>query len=132
MTAISERPRVIVSRARDVLADSGRCLRNARVLVVGVTYKPGVCDVRESPALAIIEMIAAEGAHVSYTDPYVDAVEIDGVGVLTHQPLAAEERWDLVIVHTNHPDVDHSWLADQQTVLDTTYRIAHLNDHLTP
>ena len=62
MTAIALRPRDIVSQARAMLAENGRATRGARVLVVGVTYKPEVADIRESPALEIIDELAAAGA----------------------------------------------------------------------
>jgi nucleotide sugar dehydrogenase len=131
MAAIAERPRDVVGRARDVLADAGHRLRDAKVLVLGVAYKPGVADVRESPALAIIDMLAAEGADVSFADPYVETLQTPSTGTLFHHPNAAEQPWDLVVVHTIHPGEDNSWLAGQPTVLDTTYRVGALADHVT-
>jgi UDP-N-acetyl-D-glucosamine dehydrogenase len=130
MTAIAARPRDVVTRARAVLADSGRALRGAKVLVLGVTYKPGVADVRESPALAIIDMLAAGGAEVAYSDPYVDTIETQATG-LRNVPTPEDEQWDVVVVHTLHPTQDHSWLAGQATVLDTTYRVTELEGRIT-
>jgi UDP-N-acetyl-D-glucosamine dehydrogenase len=124
MAAITARPRDVVEKARRVLGDSGHSLRGARILMVGVTYKPGVADVRESPALAIIDMLAAEGAHVAYTDPQVDMMQTQGAGRLSHVSHPAAEQWDLVVVHTVHPGQDYGWLSSQAAVLDTTYRLA--------
>jgi UDP-N-acetyl-D-glucosamine dehydrogenase len=124
MTAIAARPRDVVAKARRVLGDSGHPLRGARILMVGVTYKPGVADIRESPALAIIDMLAAEGAHVAYTDPQVDMIHTPAGGRLSHLSHPAEEQWDLVVVHTVHPGQDYGWLSSQPAVLDTTYRLA--------
>jgi len=93
---------------------------------MGVTYKPGVADVRESPALAIIDMLAAEGAHVSYTDPHVEMLHTPAADPLFHLPQPAEEQWDLVVVHTIHPGQDYGWLSGQPAVLDTTYRLAEV------
>ena len=126
MTAIAGRPRAIVSHAHRILADQNRPMRGARILVAGVSYKPGVADVRESPALAIIDMLAAEGAHVAYTDPYIETLQTSRAGRLFHiaDPLA--QVWDLVLVHTVHPNEDYSWLSDQRAVFDTTYRLADL------
>ena len=131
MAAIAERPRDVVGRARDVLADAGHRLRGARVLVLGVAYKPGVADVRESPALAIIDMLAAEGADVAFADPYVETLQTPSTGTLFHQSNIADQQWDLVVVHTIHPGEDNSWLANQPTVLDTTYRVGALAEHVT-
>lgn len=123
MTAIAGRPRVVAEHARRTLGDLGKPCSGARILVVGVTYKPGIADVRESPAIAIIEQLQEEGACVSYTDPYIDAVRTSHGEVLVHVPTPSATSWDLVLVHTVHPDVDHSWLSSQSTVLDSTYRL---------
>lgn len=123
MSAIASRPREVINQAWRLLAERGMSLRGARVLVVGVSYKPGLSDVRESPALAIIEMLAAEGAEVSYTDPHVAEIAALGVGRMQHYDSPEEERWDLIIAHTMHPGLDYDWLARQPVVLDTTYRL---------
>lgn len=126
MTAIAARPREVVTRARRVLADAGLPLSGARILVVGVTYKPGVADVRESPALAIIDMLAAEGADVAFTDPHVGMLQTATTGGLFHVSQPGDELWDLVLIHTIHRDTDYSWLEGQPIVLDTTYRAADM------
>lgn len=122
MTAIAGRPRRVVQRVRDLLAESGRSVSGARVLVVGVAYKPGVADLRESPALEIIEELTAEGAKVDFHDPLVASLRL---GAAVRESLAdpAAEAWDLVLVHTVHPGVDLGWLAGQPLVLDATYRL---------
>lgn len=126
MTAIAARPREVVAKARQILADHGTPLRGARILLVGVSYKPGTCDVRESPALAIIDMLTGEGAFVAYTDAYVEMVQTPAAGQLNHLPAPALEQWDLVVVHTVHPAFDHGWLRNQPLVLDTTYRLTEV------
>jgi UDP-N-acetyl-D-glucosamine dehydrogenase len=126
MTAIAGRPRAIVSHAHRILADQGRPMRAARILVVGASYKPGVADVRESPALAIIDMLAADGAHVAYTDPYIETLQTSRAGRLFHVADPGAQVWDLVLVHTVHPNQDYSWLSDQRAVFDATYRLADL------
>jgi UDP-N-acetyl-D-mannosaminuronate dehydrogenase len=74
MEGIAARPRAVVARAQEVLAEHCRPLRGSRVLVVGVTYKPGVADVRASPALEILAELAAAGAQVAYSDPMIEVV----------------------------------------------------------
>jgi UDP-N-acetyl-D-glucosamine dehydrogenase len=125
MTSIANRPGRVVSRSIEVLAAQGRSVKDAEVLVVGVAYKPGVSDVRESPALEFMARLRAAGARVSFTDDLVDSLHLGGeegeqlVGVAAPQST----HWDLVIVHTTHPDVDLEWLTGQPAVLDTTYRL---------
>lgn len=121
MTGISTRPRQVAALARQTLGDSGRPTAGANVLVLGVTYKPGVADLRESPALKIIDDLREAGASVAFWDPYVEEIRTaDGFLQRAEQPSA--QQWDLVIVHTNHPTDDYGWLADQKHVLDMTFR----------
>jgi UDP-N-acetyl-D-glucosamine dehydrogenase len=128
MNAIATRPREVINQAWRILAERAMSLRGARVLVVGVSYKPGLSDVRESPALAIIEMLVAEGADVSYADPYVAEITVPGVGRLEHHASAEEEQWDLIIAHTMHPGLHYDWLDRQPVVLDTTYRLDSVHE----
>ncbi|MFW0795301.1 nucleotide sugar dehydrogenase [Gordonia sp. CPCC 205515] len=129
MTAIAARPRDVITRARTMLGDGGRSLRGARVLIVGVAYKAGVADVRESPALAIIDMLTHEGAAVSYSDPLVETIRTEQ-GSLYHVARPQDSAWDLVVLHTLHPDQDLTWLTEQP-VLDTTFRASTLADRVT-
>lgn len=101
-------PAYVVSRAADVLNDHGaKALRGSRVCVVGAAYKPGVADVRESPAVAVIELLVAAGAEVDIVDPFVAEVDVDGESRRTvglESALAAEP--DLGVILTPQPGVD--------------------------
>jgi UDP-N-acetyl-D-glucosamine dehydrogenase len=125
MASIAARPHAVVSRAQEVLAEAGRALAGSRILVVGVAYKPGVADVRESPALEIIDEVARRGAEVAFADVMVESVwTASGPLLCMSDPESVD--WDLVIAHTLHPGVDHSWLSAAPNVLDATYRLPHL------
>jgi UDP-N-acetyl-D-glucosamine dehydrogenase len=128
MTAIAARPREVVAQARRILGDRGKSVRGARILIAGVSYKPGVSDVRESPAIPIIDMLASEGAHVAYTDSHIGTLQTPAAGRLSHLPSPGGHQWDLVVVHTVHPDQDYGWLSSQPAVLDTSYRLTDLPD----
>jgi UDP-N-acetyl-D-glucosamine dehydrogenase len=123
MTAIATRPRQVVRRVRELLGERGLATAGARVLVVGVAYKPGVADLRESPALEIIDELLADGASVRFTDPLVRTANLGGI---VQESVASPEsqRWDLVLVHTVHPGADLGWLSGLDNVLDATYRLA--------
>jgi nucleotide sugar dehydrogenase len=123
MTAIAARPRAVVRRAQEILAESSRALAGSRILVVGIAYKPGIADVRESPALQIIDELADRGASVAYTDVMVEKVMTIS-GPLARVPDPASGAWDLVIAHTLHPTADHSWMSGHALVLDATYRLS--------
>ena len=125
MTAIAGRPAEIVTRTTELLADRGIGLRGARVLVLGVTYKPGVDDVRESPAIEIVQHLLDRGALIDYSDSRVPELVLPDGRILRSVEDAAAEAWDLVIVHALHPGLDHSWLADQP-LLDPSGRANEL------
>ena len=122
MTLIAARPRKVVERVREMLADRGRSVRGARVLVVGVAYKPGVADLRESPALEIIEELDGLGAHVGFLDELAGDLRLRD-RVLSSEVAPQAGEWDLVLVHTTHPGVDLAWLDGHPAVLDATYRL---------
>jgi nucleotide sugar dehydrogenase len=105
-------PDYVVARIAELLEDAGRSLDGSRLLVVGVAYKGGVDDVRESPSLAVMARLVRAGADVAYHDPYVPAVELEGRRFAS-RPLdetTLAER-DLVAILTAHPDVDHALLV---------------------
>lgn len=125
MASIAARPRAVVTRAIEVLAETGRAVAGCRILVVGVAYKPAVADVRASPALQIIDELVARGAEVAFTDVMVDSV-LTASGPLVREVDPASQTWDLVIAHTLHPGVDNTWMVDMALILDTTYSLGHL------
>ncbi|HWX44468.1 MAG TPA: nucleotide sugar dehydrogenase [Solirubrobacteraceae bacterium] len=118
---VSGRPRHVAWRAHEALVALGRPLPDARVLVVGASYKPGVADTREAPALEIIARLRTEGARVDYHDPLVPALAVGGESLEGVNPVDPEE-YDLAILTTLHPEHDYEWLERCPAVLDCTYR----------
>ncbi len=98
-----------VAKAQRALNDAGRAIKGSRVLIVGVSYKPGVGDLRESPALKIIALLRELGADVRYHDPHVSAIaEFELSSAPLEQALADA---DLALIVTAHPSVDHALIA---------------------
>ena len=123
MASIAARPQRVVERAAELLSQrSGKGLRGARVLVLGVAYKPGVADVRESPALKLIELLREREALVEYHDPLVPVLERGGETMIT-VPDPRVRAYDLVIAHTLHPGTEYDFLDPAVPVLDCTYRL---------
>jgi UDP-N-acetyl-D-mannosaminuronate dehydrogenase len=87
-----------------------------------MSYKPGVSDIRESPALEVLRLLHDQGVEVAYHDPLVPTVDVgDGFSLIgVAQPQAQD--YDLTVVLTVHPRADLSWLQDGEHVLDCTYR----------
>ena len=110
-------PHFCVERVEEALNDVSKPLRGSRVLVLGVSYKAGVGDLRESPALKIIKLLRDLGADVVYHDPHVPAIAEHG---LESTPLNGEVSGaDIVCVVTAHPEVDYAKLVGEaQLVLD--------------
>jgi UDP-N-acetyl-D-glucosamine dehydrogenase len=102
-------PLFCVSRIQRALNDRERAVKGANVLIVGVAYKSGVADLRESPALKIIDRLRELGAEVSYHDPHVPELPDRG---LSSVPLAAAAAAaDVVAIVTAHPGLDYAELA---------------------
>jgi UDP-N-acetyl-D-glucosamine dehydrogenase len=98
-----------VAKVQRTLNDAGLPVKGARVAVLGVAYKPGVGDVRESPALKIISLLRELGADVRYHDSFVPVLSEEGLASL---PLdEALNGADLALIVTAQPDVDHDALA---------------------
>jgi UDP-N-acetyl-D-glucosamine dehydrogenase len=104
-----------VAKAQRALNDRGMSVKGARVAVIGVSYKPGTSDVRESPALKIMSLLRDLGAQVLYHDPHVPEL---GEFALASTPLErAAADADLAIIVTAHPTVDHQLLATRARLL---------------
>jgi UDP-N-acetyl-D-glucosamine dehydrogenase len=106
-----------VAKVQRALNDAGRSVKGARIAVLGVSYKPGVGDLRESPALKIMALLRELGADLLYHDPHVPSLpELS----LTSAPLRqALSEADLVVIVTAHPGVDHDLVARRaRLVLD--------------
>jgi UDP-N-acetyl-D-glucosamine dehydrogenase len=102
-------PTHCVQRIEQALNDRTKPIRGSKLVVLGVAYKGGVADIRESPALRIIELLTERGAALVYHDPYVSELTEFG---LTSQPLErALADADAVVLITAHPGIDHAAIA---------------------
>ena len=122
----SEMPAFWVRKVQDALNDRAIALKGAKVLVLGVAYKKDIDDMRESPALEIMDLLSQKGAAVSYHDPYCPEIMEDGhtpagaVGKsveLTDEVLSGA---DAVMIVTDHSDIDYQWVNRQAKVLVDT------------
>jgi UDP-N-acetyl-D-glucosamine dehydrogenase len=100
-----------VAKVERVLNDAGRPVKGSRIAVFGVSYKPGVGDVRESPALKILALLGALGADLVYHDPHVPALPDGNMESLGFDEALAGA--DLALIVTAHPSVDHDAIAER-------------------
>jgi UDP-N-acetyl-D-glucosamine dehydrogenase len=112
-------PEVVVARLAHALNDRERSIKGSRVLVAGVAYKRDIEDVRESPALDIIELLLERGAKVDYHDPHVPELAI-GKERLASVPLDGLGAWDAIVIATDHSAIDWARVCrDARLVVDT-------------
>ena len=111
-------PRYVVGRVQDLLNSEGKSIKGAKILVLGVAYKPNVSDIRESPALDVIGLLEEKGAQVDYYDPYVDELDEDGWSKTSVPDLKkALKSTDCAVVITDHADFDYPMIADTAALI---------------
>lgn len=108
-------PKEVAERVKNALEEDEK-----NILVIGLTYKKDVNDVRESPALKIFKTLLAENYNVCYHDPYIPSVVLDGN---IHQSIPLSEMtlnvFDLVLILTDHSGVDYELLSGAKKIIDT-------------
>jgi UDP-N-acetyl-D-glucosamine dehydrogenase len=130
-------PEFVVSRCIKALSDDGKVAKGAKVLVLGLAYKPDIADVRESPSFELIELLRDAGAEVSYHDPHVPRtwrgrrhdLQMESV------PWTAEalSGADLVLISTDHAWYDWAFVArNARLVVDTRNAMARAGQGNTP
>ncbi len=126
-------PGYVVQRLMFALNERGKALKGARILVLGLAYKPDVDDMRESPSIALIEKLRALGAEVCYNDPYIPKSprqrEHDLQMASQDLTEAFLESQDAVLISTNHSDYDYAWIVRHAPlVVDTRNATADVTD----
>jgi UDP-N-acetyl-D-glucosamine dehydrogenase len=116
-------PAHVVTLIADALNRRGRCLNGSRILALGVSYKRGVADTRESPALEVLSELRERGADIAYADPHVGTVRLADRTLKAVDPTDDEVRGaDCVVILTDHAEFDYPRIIDAATlVVDTRY-----------
>ena len=120
-------PQLVVAKTGQALSlVSEKALNGSKVLIIGMAYKKNVDDMRESPSLVLTELLEAEGAKVSYHDPYVTVIpptrqhnDLAGRESLELTPETISET-DAVLISTNHDGLDYQMMADNATLIIDT------------
>lgn len=121
----------VVQKQINLLNKHKKCLNGARILVLGVAYKKDIDDVRESPALKIIDSLQKNQADVVYHDPYVPELRLSGKDktCLQSLDLLREEitRADCILILTDHTCIDYQWVVDHaRLILDARNATKHV------
>jgi len=114
-------PHFVVDKIQSVLNDHSKPVRGSHIHILGAAYKRNIDDVRESPALDIIHLLSCRGARVTFSDPHVDRVRIDGgMELVAEEPLKACAEADCVVIVTDHSAFDYPAILDRSTVIVDT------------
>ena len=118
-------PHYVIEKIANALNEDEKSLKGSNILVLGVTYKQDVGDMRESPALDILDLLHAKGAMVAYHDPYVPRLMLDGHS-LTNVPLTREalQEADCVVITTAHSCLDWQWILESSGLVVDTRNIS--------
>jgi UDP-N-acetyl-D-glucosamine dehydrogenase len=116
-------PAYVVDLIADGLNRRHRSLNGASILALGVAYKRGVGDTRESPALEVLAELRRRGATVAYADPYVPSITVDGLVLQAIEPTDEQlEAADCAVILTDHPDFDYRRVVEHASlVVDTRH-----------
>ena len=125
----TDMPRYVVSRLEDALTAQGKVLAGADILLMGIAYKKNVDDMRESPALVLLELLEAAGANVVFHDPHVPVIPM----TREHAELAGRasveaayaKSADAALIVTDHDSVDYQKLADEAGLIIDTRNAMH-------
>lgn len=115
-------PRYVSTKVQDALNEHRKSIKGSQILVLGAAYKPDIDDLRESPALDVIALLAEKGADVSYHDPYCPSLQTNEGETMESVPdmMASVRKADCVVIITNHSDYDYdAILADALLIVDT-------------
>ncbi|MGB3070993.1 MAG: nucleotide sugar dehydrogenase [Ottowia sp.] len=121
-------PHWVVGKVADALNDRGKAIKGSRILVLGLAYKKNIDDTRESPAVEIMDLLQAKGAHIDYSDPHVPVFprKRDYHFDLQSVPLSAQSlaEYDCVVLATDHDGFDYALLENHSPlIVDTRGRL---------
>ncbi len=117
-------PHYVVERVQEVLEEANKSIETANILILGVTYKKDVKDLRESPALEIIEYLQHAKAKVNFSDPYIPYIKLNGINLKGTQLTKANlKKYDCVVLITDHSDTDYDFVRQNSKLIFDTRNV---------
>lgn len=113
-------PEFVVEKIQNALNDASKPVRGSHVHLLGTAYKRDIDDVRESPALDIILLLQRRGAIVTFSDPYVNRIQINGAGLEAQPVSPSVQAADCVVIVTDHTGVDYAAVVEQSKLIVDT------------
>ncbi len=124
-------PHYVVDKITNILNEKKKPLKGSNILIIGITYKKDINDVRESPALEIIDSLIKKDAHVHCYDPLVSGFELDSSKKITTVKLTKDviSSSDLVVIITDHTDINYKFVVDNaKLIFDTRNALKEFKD----
>jgi UDP-N-acetyl-D-glucosamine dehydrogenase len=131
---VNERmPEYVLELINSALNRLSKSIRNSRIHILGVAYKRGVSDCRESPSLAVMKLLTERGAKLSYSDPYVPELREEGLELKSTPAREVVEGCDCVVILTDHGDFDYAHIAGTaSSIVDARNAMRGIpGDHIT-
>lgn len=125
----SAMPEFVVEKITDALNDAEKSVKGSNVHILGVAYKKDVDDLRESPALEIMNILRSKGARITYTDPYIPEVNYQKLSIKS-KPLSKEvlSKIDCAVIVTDHSNFDYNLIvAGSKLIVDTRNALKGMN-----
>ena len=125
----SAMPEFVVEKITDALNDIEKSVKGSNVHILGVAYKKDVDDLRESPALEIMNILRSKGAKVTYTDPYIPEINYQKLSIKS-KPLSKEvlSKIDCSVIVTDHSNFDYNLIvANSKLIVDTRNALKGIN-----
>ena len=121
-------PHYVVSRITEIMNKNSKLMKSSKILLLGVAYKKDIGDTRESPALDIIEELLTKEVSVSFYDPFVDSLNVDGSNILKEDEVNNLQNYDLILIHTPHTTFNNIEFDKINTLIfDTTGSFSSIN-----
>jgi UDP-N-acetyl-D-glucosamine dehydrogenase len=109
-------PHFVADKVQNALNDAGKPVKGSHIHVMGVAYKRDIDDMRESPALDVMLLLEKRGGHLTYSDPHVPVLRLDGLHLESSPETAAAEA-DCVVIITDHTAFDYPALVDRSALI---------------
>lgn len=117
-------PRYMRGKIQEILNQEGKCIKGTPILLIGITYKKDIDDLRESPAIELYELLKADGADITYHDPYVSSFYLKDQEICS-VPLEKEviKSNALIVILTDHTCIDYKYLLEESKIIFDTRNI---------
>jgi UDP-N-acetyl-D-glucosamine dehydrogenase len=113
-------PHFVVDKVQNALNEAAKPLKGSHIHVLGVAYKRDIDDVRESPALDIMHLLGRRGARLTYFDPYIPEIDVEGHRFRSESDPALVSGADCVLIVTDHKSFDYAQTLERaQLIVDT-------------